>query len=419
MEKNRFATYRMSLKTAGLIIAGITLLISMFFYAFAYNPTSTFYMQSGVYPGAAHWNVWREAGGTYYAKNMMGQIVYGPSANASYVIQSCLDEANTWGLASGTLSKVQLLTYVEITHTLTVREYTHLDFSQIRITQDVDGIIVLGDGTVGNQKITGLGLMFVEGYTHTALTLSNTVNAFVDIELMWAISGVGGAGSVGIELFADDASAWNNLYLGMIATADIGILINVTGDTSFSNVNYFFGGAVEYMSVGVWCVSNDGGTISGNVFYGMSIEAVGAGEYGFSFNGTWLMSGHNTLVTCTTIDSHEDAIDLNVGTNMTLKVLEGQFVGGNFSIDGTLELFNVRGYTTEGYGNATVSNGAGDITINHQLAGAPQVILVCPSWDTDGWYITSVTATQFVVDWDTNPGADEWLSWYANFNVNS
>ena len=54
--------------------------------AFASTPSSTFYLSSGIYPGAPSFTVWREGSG-YFAKDQNGQLKYSGS-NASEVVNN-------------------------------------------------------------------------------------------------------------------------------------------------------------------------------------------------------------------------------------------------------------------------------------------------------------------------------------------
>lgn len=61
-----------------------------FVYVFANpSPTSTYYAEEGIYPGAPSYTIWRESS-TYYAKDANGHIAY-QSSNASQVINYALD----------------------------------------------------------------------------------------------------------------------------------------------------------------------------------------------------------------------------------------------------------------------------------------------------------------------------------------
>lgn len=64
--------------------------------AFATTPSSTFYISSGVYPGAPDYTIWRE-GSNYFAKDANGQIKYS-GTNATILIQNVIDYLNvTYG----------------------------------------------------------------------------------------------------------------------------------------------------------------------------------------------------------------------------------------------------------------------------------------------------------------------------------
>ncbi len=65
------------------------------------TPPSTFYLSSGVYPGAPSYTIWRE-GGNYFAKDPNGLIVFSGS-NPSAVINACIQsmDSNTEGYLGG------------------------------------------------------------------------------------------------------------------------------------------------------------------------------------------------------------------------------------------------------------------------------------------------------------------------------
>jgi len=79
---------QINVKTA-LIFVGISILLtSLFFYAFAATPSSTFYISSGVYPGAPSYTIWKE-GANYFAKDVNGMLKYS-GTNASQIITNCI-----------------------------------------------------------------------------------------------------------------------------------------------------------------------------------------------------------------------------------------------------------------------------------------------------------------------------------------
>lgn len=83
-------------KVVGMVIALCLLsatIAGSFVYVFASpGPTSSFYVEEGIYPGAPTYTIWNEDS-TYYAKNANGQISsWGESSNASYVIQNAIND---------------------------------------------------------------------------------------------------------------------------------------------------------------------------------------------------------------------------------------------------------------------------------------------------------------------------------------
>jgi len=82
---------QINLKTALILLVISILLTSALFYAFAATPSSTFYISSGVYPGAPSYTIWGE-GANYFAKDMNGMLKYS-GTSASQIIQNCIDAA--------------------------------------------------------------------------------------------------------------------------------------------------------------------------------------------------------------------------------------------------------------------------------------------------------------------------------------
>lgn len=80
---------QVSLKHLAVIIISTILLTSFAFYVFAATPSSTFVIESGVYPGAPAYTVWQE-GSNFFAKDVNGEIEFS-GANESTVIQNALD----------------------------------------------------------------------------------------------------------------------------------------------------------------------------------------------------------------------------------------------------------------------------------------------------------------------------------------
>lgn len=85
---------QVSLKHLAIIVVSTILLTSFVFYVFAATPSSTFWISSGIYPGAPSYTVWRE-GSNYFAKNANGQIMYS-GTNASEIILNSLGNWTTF-----------------------------------------------------------------------------------------------------------------------------------------------------------------------------------------------------------------------------------------------------------------------------------------------------------------------------------
>ena len=83
-----------------LIFAGIT-------YVFAATPSSTFYISSGVYPGAPSYTVWKE-GSNYFAKDSNGQIDYS-GTNATEITENIIANGNYLFFKTGIYDGLQAL----------------------------------------------------------------------------------------------------------------------------------------------------------------------------------------------------------------------------------------------------------------------------------------------------------------------
>ena len=85
-----------SLKRTLIIVTISILLVSGIFYTFAANPSSTFYLSSGVYPGAPSFTIWKESN-NYFAKNIYGELKYSGLVFPT-LIQACIDDLTSGGV---------------------------------------------------------------------------------------------------------------------------------------------------------------------------------------------------------------------------------------------------------------------------------------------------------------------------------
>jgi len=86
---------KISLKIVLALLTTAIIVSSSVIYVFAQNPTETFWLSAGLYPGSPSYTVWRD-GSTYYAKYSDGSIDY-YSTNASQVIQNVFDAIDSTG----------------------------------------------------------------------------------------------------------------------------------------------------------------------------------------------------------------------------------------------------------------------------------------------------------------------------------
>lgn len=86
---------QISLRTALVMVLIGIIITSGIFYVFAATPSSTFYISSGIYPGAPSYTIWKE-GSNYFAKNRNGQLKYS-GTNFSLVVNNAINSLDENG----------------------------------------------------------------------------------------------------------------------------------------------------------------------------------------------------------------------------------------------------------------------------------------------------------------------------------
>lgn len=146
------------------------------------------------------------------------------------------------------------------------------------------------------------------------------------------------------------------------------------------------------------------------------------GNFGINATGTIggleVYNGDHISVIGNTLINNNHGIRTAGGTNH--KVMDNTITGNNFDWSGdpaTLEIIkNNQGYVTENIGVATLLNGNTAIVVNHGCnytpsAGDIQAHPIETLNNADFWWVDTITATQFTIHTDQDPGADVDFAW--------
>jgi parallel beta-helix repeat protein len=114
----------------------------------AANPTSTFNIWDGIYPGAPDFTVWGE-GSTYYAKDMNGAIDFS-GTNGSLVVNNALDS-----LSHTSLERILLIGDFVVDDTITLPSNIIFEVNgKLKLDDDVNKHLITNDSNVtGNSAI--------------------------------------------------------------------------------------------------------------------------------------------------------------------------------------------------------------------------------------------------------------------------
>ena len=422
------------LKTA-LIFVGISILLtSLFFYAFAATPSSTFYISSGVYPGAPSYTVWGE-GSNYFAKDSNGQIDYS-GTDTSQIIMSITD---TDGV------------------TIYIKKGTYTIDSTIVI--DHKYITIFGDGC---GTTTGTVLKMANGADCNMFNLSSaTFFTLRDMQLLGDKSNAYGygiySGDDGVEATADILI--DHVFICKFAKSGV-FWKNCWGATI---VNSYCEDNVEHgIEIYAWNNLFQTTTFNWNDIDGISLR--GTGELGNSaiidscpicennHNGIYIMDGANFVISNNIIrgngyDGDYDAIHIHTepkNITITGNLIEGKgckdHAGTNSRygiytsisevvIDGnTFGTFSTGALGCGGGAHPTIGHNLGFVTensgttgaiasgatVNHGLASTPTSVIVTASETglTD-IYVSAVGDTTFVINYAG--GGTHVFYWYAEY----
>jgi len=354
-------------KTALIFVVIGILLTSGLWYAFAATPSSTFYISSGVYPGAPSYTVWKE-GSNYFAKDANGLIAYS-GTNASQIIQNCIDnggvrprilfKAHSYSFDTTILptkpieiegegyatllmdSNVDLLRFESF--------ITRVSIKNIYLKYNVAGshcLVNISQGA-GQVWIDNVEIETVSTYTGTALNFIEGSNSLYEIFITESTINTAGnatllnwAGSeltIGSSKFGCSASygsitlsgGWSNIHgcgfelvrillsnsLGNAFTGnwfshapDYAIRINACGNVTITgnNIQNLTLGSTAY-AYGIDLYNAKHTIVTGNLVYSSLTTSMGIREEG--------TSDYNIIIGCSAFGSYDTKAISTVGAN--------------------------------------------------------------------------------------------------------
>jgi len=423
---------QVSLKHLAIIVISTILLTSFAFYVFAATPSSTFWISSGVYPGAPSYTVWKE-GSNYFAKDANGEIEFS-GTNASEIVNSAIEASGAYVYDAGVGSVVCTGTLtLDSPINITINNWSHFDFTFdiLDFTSNKHGICINSTDTmsVWDGKIEGnmLRTTYVN-YNYSALLILNLEQATIEIGEIRGEGGASSLGSAGIELVADGVGAdcsLNTIRVNRISGYETGILLT-TLDSGHIVENRFYDSQIIWVKNGVY---SSGSVISTNRFFSVAVDGTGGTlEYGFYF-----YSESNVLFGCMVHDTplgsiiYEYRATGSYEGNLRLRLYGCYATYGNFSSGivhhGTHTAYslNPAGYVTEYAGTAEASNDDW-VSFGLEMAGTPQTIILTVQ-ESDARYIAQVKASNAshfqLYLYDETAGAAEavnkTISWSAEY----
>ncbi|MBI4340383.1 MAG: hypothetical protein HY680_10610 [Chloroflexi bacterium] len=234
---------------------------------------------------------------------------------------------------------------------------------------------------------------------------------------------IGNANSDTVELLEGPGEIANNHFeitgpAGVVISVDAGNDINLTNNT----INVMPGGAVG-SAIRTWPgfsginIQNNVIIAAGpieNVILSASTESLISGNIIRPWTGgaerpkLLITAGRTTL--SDNYIAHADVV-LNDAEGIGKVVIRDNMFDGVTITNrsGNLLVSRNTGYTTENSGTAMVAGGTTAIQVNHGLVAAPTRVQLTPSnnpTNAIGWYwVSSLTATQFTINLNADPGA--------------
>ena len=397
---------QVSLRHLAIIVISTILLTSSVFYVLAATPTSTFWISSGVYPGAPSYTIWKE-GSNYFAKDANGEIEFS-GTNATEVIEDAIDNAPDWGYVKA-LGTITIENTIEIENR---RGFT-FEFETINVDADVDGISVHSPYDYTSNRVIGGYIYTASGYTQAVISVRAT-HTVVSVDHIYVV----GTGR-GVEIIADDvdsAAYFNKIYINRIVGAGVGVYLGSgSGDTLAYNeiqVGMINDPAANF--IGVRFLRSGTGILAMNTVYKTLVEMGGTGaNIGFQNNA------RNALLECSTVDCTADDYsivnDAATGSLFTrLAVLGGSYNHnyisntGNATITWTNVVF-LNHYLSEDRDNFTnIANGT---WVTHDLGITPSLHYVTLNNQGYAW-VGAWNATHIRIYMSITTASGSWHLYY-------
>jgi hypothetical protein len=401
VEEHKNMKTTLNKKQFGYIISllGIVLLLGITI-GYSVAPTGTFFISSGIYPGAPSYTIWKE-GTDYFAKNANGQLIY-TSTNASELIQNTINS-----IPIATTSKILIVPgSYNLDTKINVQKYDMtIEGEGIQtelIYSGTDACIQIGDGITDYyyNNIRNIRIRLTGVNSIGLLILGNTYYGEID---RLRVQGTSGNNNTGIAFIA--TSLWNGYYTLFnphITSCHYGM--NFLGSHDKTGIELFGG----YMQ-GEGVVNGTGITLNTtNTFqlYGTSISGYNTSirlDNSYANNIIGLRSETTTYGVFIASTSHQNFIGRASLTGVTFKIVDN----GNFN-----RIRYCYDYWTEQSG-ITYTNANTTVTFLHNLESTPTLVLASFNSTATGTWQWIATATHITIT-VLNAGTYK-ITWYAEY----
>ncbi|MFB3888667.1 MAG: hypothetical protein ACE14S_04185 [Candidatus Bathyarchaeia archaeon] len=383
-------------------------------------------VSGGVYPGAPDYTIWKE-GNLYYAKNANGAL---PSwgtgnANASYVIQTCIDQAQ---LGGGGI--VALRSSVILTAPIDVKSQVWLvgntEFgrnNRISISADIDIVKLHTYSGLTNLDICADSPVF----SHSAIVVDDSdsrqnFNFLIRDVFVWR-SITAATGGTGIRLSSENLSC--GVTQGTIDKVTIhgrfsyGVLFNATNG-GWVTSNIFNTLKVYACPYSVFMTQGTPNAISGNIFQGAVFQA----HPDYTEVIVTVAGSRNTFDECYFWDVPDAKWNLNNTKGATNTRLHNSYLTGRLIDSGVLTDWSGSTIIANGVtkyfrfgGSATMLKGTSQVSVTHNCYWTPLCVTVTgSSADTASLY-TAVNGTHLTIY--TKDGipisGDRTIYWFVSY----
>jgi len=387
---------RREVKIAGVFIVLGILLGSLV--AYAATPSSTFWISSGVYPGASSYTVWKE-GSDYFAKDSNGWIEFS-GTNASDLMQDSID--SVIAAQGGTILLIHGDYVLDTTLTIVGDAYyeapvilrgeaSHADSGRgttLAYTGLSGAVIEIGDGTTKTSNVKIVDVAFVGDNTGGSIgieLLGGTYNTISRVKINEFEKGI----VINSSSIANHYSRFEEIQMWKV-----GYGIESIGASHAANTNSFWHISISGDSLAT-------GQIGVNLLigeYNSFIQVyLHAFNLGIKLNDTWA----NTFINL--------VIDNGVtGINLTSNAIRDQFFNPLIVVSGTRinndgEAVKFYGSNYQTCGTATILNGQTSVDVAHGLLtdptcvtlGATHAEVVNATWSVD-WQNITITVPNAV-----------------------